>query len=162
MNNNSVRVSVSADPVITHSAPFDLKTATLGDIATTLYLGTPPYRYFYGRSRATMPPLAYFLVSVYILYCTASCSTVRSARALPVQLLPFLVSLARPRSLVSRVSRAPRVSHPCSLLPLSHLGPTTATPSALAHVPTPPPASLISLFPLRLTSFPASLNDPPL
>ena len=67
---------------------------------------------------------------------------VRSARALPVQ-LPFLVSLARPRSLVSRVSRAPRVSHPCSLLPLSHLGPITVIPSALARVPTPPLASLV-------------------
>ena len=75
-------------------------------------------------------------------------SGVRSACAPPVQ-LPFLVSLARPRSLISRVSRAPRVSHPRSLPPLSHLGPIAATPSALARVPTPPPASLISLFPLK-------------
>ena len=75
-------------------------------------------------------------------------SGVRSARAPPVQ-LPFLVSLARPRSLISRVSRAPRVSHPRSLPPLSHLGSIAATPSALARVPTPPPASLISLFPLK-------------
>ena len=75
---------------------------------------------------------------------------------------PLLVSLARPRSLVSCVSRAPCVSHPCSLLPLLHLGLIAATPSAFARVPMPPPALLVSLFPLRLTSFPASLNDSPL
>ena len=88
-------------------------------------------------------------------HCKDSTCAVRAA---PL----FLVSLARPRSLVSRVSRAPRVSHPCSLLPLSHLGLIAATPSAPARVPTPPPASLISLFPLRLTTFPASLKDSPL
>ena len=88
-------------------------------------------------------------------------SGVRSARAPPVQ-LPFLVSLARPRSLISRVSRALCVSHPCLLAPLLHLSPIAATPSTLAHMPTPPTASLISLFPLRLTSFRASLDDSPL
>ena len=68
-----------------------------------------------------------------------------AARAAP----PFGITRTPPHSLVSRVSRASRVSHPCSPCSLSHLGPIPAKPSALARVPTPPPASLISLFPFK-------------
>ena len=70
---------------------------------------------------------------------------VRSARALPVQ-LPLFGNHSHAPAHSSHVSHVPHVSHPC---PLSHLGPITEIPSALARVPTPLPASLISLFPLK-------------
>ena len=57
-----------------------------------------------------------------LLYSVTYSYSVRSARALPLQ-LPPLVPIARPRSLVSRVSRAPRVSLPCCLLARTTLAP---------------------------------------
>ena len=98
------------------------------------------------RQSVDTPSLLGFFLSITLVTTrTRHRYTVRSARALPVQ-LPFFGNHSHAPAHSSHVSHVPHASRPC---PLSHLGPITGIPSALARVPTPLPASLISLFPLK-------------